>query len=109
MGAYGGGDSAMVGVVGNNSLLPNEITLFQNYPNPFNCETKIQFSIVKAMEVKLTIYDLLGREVRTLICECRQAGVHTANFDATGLSSGMYFYMLQAGEAVETKRMILLK
>jgi hypothetical protein len=109
MGAYGGGDSVTVGIAGNNFPLPDKLTLSQNYPNPFNCETKIQFSIVKAMEVRLSVYDLLGREVKTLIDEYRQAGVHTVNFDSRGLSSGLYYYRLQVGEAVKTKRMVLLK
>jgi hypothetical protein len=57
----------------------------------------------------LTIYDLLGRRIETIVDEYRQAGVHTVTFDASGLSSGVYFYRLQAGDAVETKRMVLLK
>jgi hypothetical protein len=61
------------------------------------------------MEVKLAIYDLLGREVQKLLDEFRQAGVHTETFDATDLPSGVYFYRLQVGEAFETKRMVLLK
>ncbi|UCC78980.1 MAG: right-handed parallel beta-helix repeat-containing protein [Candidatus Zixiibacteriota bacterium] len=109
IGAYGGGDSVTAGVVANNPQLPDEFTLSQNYPNPFNCETKIKFTISKPDRVKLTVYDLVGREVRTLINEYRQAGIHTTVFDATGLSSGVYFYRLQAGEAVQTRAMVLLK
>jgi len=108
MGAYGGGDSATVGIV-DNPPIPGEFILMQNYPNPFNSGTTIRFSIVKSIEVKLTIYDLLGREVQTLIDGYRPAGVHTATFEVADLSSGVYFYRLQAGEAFETKRMVLLR
>ncbi|GAG36858.1 unnamed protein product, partial [marine sediment metagenome] len=59
--------------------------------------------------VQLTIYDLLGRQVKTLIDEYRHEGVHTVTFDASDLSSGVYFYRLKAGDLVETKRMVLLK
>ncbi|UCE66901.1 MAG: T9SS type A sorting domain-containing protein [Candidatus Zixiibacteriota bacterium] len=109
MGAYGGGDSGTVGIIDNGSFLPKEITLLQNYPNPFNSGTTIRFSIVKSTEVRLAVYDMLGRKVRTLIDKYKQAGVHTANFDATDLSSGVYFYRLQAGEAVATRPMVLLR
>jgi hypothetical protein len=109
MGAYGGGDSIIVDIFNNNSYLPKEFILLQNYPNPFNSGTTIRFSIVKAMEVRLAVYDLLGREVQTLIDEYKQAGIYTAFFDATDLSSGVYFCRLQAGEAVETRPMVLLR
>ncbi len=109
MGAFGGGDSVIVGVIDNSFFLPDKITLMQNYPNPFNSGTTIKFIIVESMEVKLSIYDLLGREVQTLIDEFRPAGVHTATFDASDLSSGVYFYRLQVREAVEAKPMVLLR
>jgi hypothetical protein len=109
MGAYGGGDSVIVDIFNNNSYLPKEFILLQNYPNPFNSGTTIKFSIVNAMEVRLAVYDLLGREVQTLIDEYKQAGIYTAFFDATDLSSGVYFCRLQVGEAVETRPMVLLR
>jgi hypothetical protein len=109
MGAYAGGDSAQVGIIDNSFFLPNEIAQMQNYPNPFNSGTAIRFSIVKSTEVRLAVYDMLGRKVQTLIDEYKQAGIHTANFNATGLSSGVYFYRLQVGEAVETRPMVFLK
>jgi len=109
MGAYGGGDSATVDIIDNDYFLPEEITLMQNYPNPFNSGTIIRFSIVRSMEVRLAVYDILGRKVRTLIDEYKQAGFHTANFDATGLSSGVYFCRLRVGEAIETRPMVLLR
>jgi parallel beta-helix repeat protein len=109
MGAYGGGDSIIVNVDGNNSCLPNNFLLLKNFPNPFNSGTTIRFTIVESMEVNLSIFDLLGREVQTLIDGFKPAGVHTATFEAADLSSGVYLLRLQAGEAFETKRMVLLK
>jgi hypothetical protein len=89
--------------------MPETISLLRAYPNPFNAQTTIRFAIPESRQVKLTIYDLLGRQVETVLDEYRQAGVHTVTFDATHLSSGVYFYRLQAGYKVETKMMILLK
>jgi hypothetical protein len=109
MGAYGGGDSAVVGIFDNMPPMPDRLMLFQNYPNPFNAQTTIRFVLPKSQDVDLAIYDLLGRQVKTLIDEYRQAGIHTVTIDASGLSSGVYFYHLQAGDLGETKRMILLK
>jgi hypothetical protein len=88
------------------------------FPNPFNSATKIKFMLSEPLIVKSTIYDLLGRQtiydllgrqVQTLIDEYRYAGSHTITFDASRLSSGIYFCRLQAGDVVETKRMVLLK
>jgi hypothetical protein len=83
--------------------------LMQNYPNPFNASTTIRFVLPEPQVVKLKVFDLLGRQVQTLIDEYKRAGVHTVIFDASGLSSGVYFCRLQAGEMVETRRMVLLK
>jgi len=92
-----------------NSLIPDAIGLSQNYPNPFNAQTTIGFSLPEAQNIQLTIYDLLGRKVRILLDEYHQQGSYTIDFDASGLSSGVYFYRLSAGGTVETKRMLLLK
>ncbi|MDP2364275.1 MAG: T9SS type A sorting domain-containing protein [Ignavibacteria bacterium] len=78
-------------------------------PNPFNPSTTIIFSLPQAGIVNLKIYNLLGEEVKTLIAEERQAGNHSVQFNANNLASGFYFYKLQAGSFVETKKMILLK
>ncbi|UCC79120.1 MAG: right-handed parallel beta-helix repeat-containing protein, partial [Candidatus Zixiibacteriota bacterium] len=109
MGACGGGDSIMVGIDDYVDLLPDQMALTQNYPNPFNTQTTIRFILPEAQNVQLSIYDILGRQIHTLIDEYRQAGRQTVTFDASGLSSGVYFYRLQAGNVVETKRMVLLK
>ena len=112
MGAYGGDNTGWTGIEDNNDddlFIPKEFMLSQNYPNPFNATTTISFAIEYPQLVTLKIYNLLGREVQTLINEQRQAGMHTVRFDASRLSSGIYFYRLQAGEYSESKRMVLLK
>jgi len=94
-----------------------EFSLEQNYPNPFNPSTKIKFTIptVIANETKqsqlviLKVYDVLGSEIATLVNEEKPAGSYEVEFDATGLSSGIYFYRLQAGSFIETKKLILMK
>lgn len=95
--------------VGDNNNLPISFGLDQNYPNPFNPSTKIGFEITDFGFVSLKVYDLLGREVRTLISKDLQAGRYEMTFDATGLAGGMYLYRLQSGQSVETKRLVLLK
>ena len=88
---------------------PDKIALKQNYLNPFNARTTIEFIMSKSQDVELTVYDLLGRQIEVLIKEPMDAGVHNMTFEASSLSSGVYFYRLRAGDAVETKRMVLLK
>jgi len=92
-------------------LAPNEFALYQNYPNPFNPSTSIQYAIANRQFVTLKIYDVLGTEITTLVNEEKPAGVYNVEFriDNLELSSGIYFYRLQAGDFVETKKMILLK
>jgi hypothetical protein len=88
---------------------PVEFALEQNYPNPFNPATTIKFSIPEQSRVTLKIYDVLGREVRTLVNEVRNAGSHEVNFDASNLASGMYIYSIKAGDYNASKKMMLLK
>jgi hypothetical protein len=94
---------------GDEAKIPCTFQLLQNYPNPFNASTVIRFEIEKKSDVTLTIYDILGREVTTILNETKQPGFYDVRFDGSELSSGAYFYRLQAGEMVETKRMMLLK
>ena len=75
---------------------PTEFALRQNYPNPFNPSTIIKYDLPKASEVLLSVYDLLGREVTVLVNEKREAGYHSVTFNASGLSTGVYFYRLRA-------------
>jgi len=102
-------DSNVTGIKGNNNILPNKLVLSQNYPNPFNPSTNIKFTILKSGNVKLYIYDLQGRKVKELIDKTLEAGDYTVNFNASTLSSGIYFYTFKTGSYSETKKMVLLK
>lgn len=93
----------------NISSVAKEFSLSQNYPNPFNPNTKINFSIPKSDYVSLRVYDMLGREVSVLVNGQLTAGEYQADFNAKGLSSGMYYYSLRAGEYVDVKKMVLVK
>ena len=90
-------------------VIKKDYVLYQNYPNPFNPTTKIKFSNIKTGQVKLIVYDILGREVQTLVNESLKPGTYEAAFDGSALSSGIYFYKLITEGFTETKRMILLK
>ncbi|MFQ3598140.1 MAG: T9SS type A sorting domain-containing protein [Chloroherpetonaceae bacterium] len=89
--------------------LPTKFSLAQNYPNPFNPTTSIAYELPRTSRVVLKVYDVLGREVTTLINEEQSAGRYVQTFNASNLSSGIYFYRLQAGNFVETKKMMLVK
>jgi hypothetical protein len=89
--------------------IPNSYSLAQNYPNPFNPTTTINYQLKLSGQVTLKVYDILGREVATLVNEEKPAGTYSVIFDAGKLSSGIYFFRLKAGNFVETKKMILLK
>ena len=96
--------------------IPNSFTLLQNYPNPFNPITKIQYTIpnvalsgVEGFRVQLKVYDILGREIAILVNEEKPTGRYEVEFNASSLASGIYFYRLQAGSFVDTKKMILMK
>jgi len=89
--------------------IPTEFSLEQNYPNPFNPVTIIRYELPHSTEVNLTIYNLLGQEIEILVNEYQPAGTYEASFNALALPSGTYFYRLQAGKFVQTKKMVLLK
>jgi len=88
---------------------PTEFSLAQNYPNPFNPSTTISFSLPTMQNVLLKVYDVLGKEVATLVNEDLQSGTYTREFNASNLASGMYIYSLKAGNYSETKKMLLMK
>ncbi|MCB0729374.1 MAG: T9SS type A sorting domain-containing protein, partial [Ignavibacteriae bacterium] len=92
-----------------NSSEPSSYRLFDNYPNPFNPVTNLEFGISELGFVSLKVYDILGKEVKTLVNEIKQAGNYKVQFDGSSFASGVYFYELRSGDFVARKRMVLLK
>lgn len=92
-----------------NTNIPKQFALSQNHPNPFNPTTSINFQLPSASHVQLKVFDVLGREVATLVNEMKAAGSHTVHFNASALNSGIYFYKITAGEFTKTLRMLLTK
>ena len=95
--------------VENKNQTPHSFQLFQNYPNPFNPSTKIRFSIPIETDVRLNVYNALGQEVAELVNSRLKEGYHEVNFDAVSLTSGIYFYRLEADKFVDVKKMIIIK
>ena len=114
-GVYGGGVYrrpladviAGVSTPVSNAALP--FRLEQNYPNPFNPATSIRYSLPGRSHVTLTVFTVLGQQVATLVNENQEAGSHEIRFDGSGLATGVYFYRIQAGGFVRTKRLLLLR
>lgn len=102
-------DISTIGIQQISSRVPQSYSLSQNYPNPFNPSTTIEFSVPKRESIKLIIYDLLGKEITTLVNSELNPGTYKTVFEANNLSSGIYFYSLQTENFKETKRMILVK
>jgi hypothetical protein len=102
-------EATAVGVESDPRGLPSRKILSSVYPNPFNVETTISYDLPRAAEVVVTVHDILGRQVREVASGGQQAGRYEVTFDATGLPSGVYFYRLEAGDFVETKRMVVAK
>jgi hypothetical protein len=96
-------------VVQTENMVPNKFELHQNYPNPFNPTTTIRFSLKTKSFVSLKVYDILGRQVTTLVNEEMSAGNFSRIWNAANISSGIYFYRLQAGSFMDTKKLVLLK
>lgn len=112
------GDSGIIlktftgGLVNFNSIssqIPNNFYLEQNYPNPFNPETKIRFSIPKSGNIKIIIYNLQGKEIEILLNKKLDIGDYETSWNGSKYPSGVYFYRLEAGNFVDTKKMILIK
>jgi hypothetical protein len=93
----------------NTNNMPVQFSLKQNYPNPFNPQTKISFDIPKGSNVKLTITDILGKEMFVLLNEFRQAGAHEVVFDGSTSASGVYFYKIETRDFTDSKKMVLIK
>ncbi|MCP4580770.1 MAG: DUF1565 domain-containing protein [candidate division Zixibacteria bacterium] len=109
IGAYGGGDSVQVGIVNREPEIPNRFAISQNYPNPFNAVTTIGFAIPEPQQVSLKIYDVLGREVASLLDDYLQAGDHSVTWDAADKASSVYYYKIQTSRHSDIQKMILLK
>jgi hypothetical protein len=97
------------GIYDRNDFVPSSFTLYQNYPNPFNPSTTISFDLPSNGFVSLKIYDLLGREITTLINQELSSGKHRINFDGKTLTSGVYLYTLQFNGNIQSRKMILIK
>jgi hypothetical protein len=99
----------ITGIRHENSILPDKYCLTQNYPNPFNPMTSIKFAIPENSFVKISVFDVIGREICVLVNQEKTAGNYIVDFDASQLSSGIYYYRLEAKDFVEVKKMMLLK
>ena len=102
-------DRNILEVKGNSPDTPQSFSLYQNYPNPFNPSTTIKYSLGEETFVTLKIYDLLGREVKTLVNSIQHAGKYEVNFQPDNLSSGIYFYTLHTTQFKSTGKMLLLR
>jgi len=103
------GDTTLTSVRQIGNSVPDEYTLSQNFPNPFNPKTNLEFGISKLGFVSLKVFNNLGKEVAILVNETKTAGRYSVYFDGSGLSSGVYNYILESGDFTETKRMVLIK
>ncbi|MFI5211794.1 MAG: T9SS type A sorting domain-containing protein, partial [Ignavibacteria bacterium] len=101
--------SGVIGIEPISGEIPVNYRLSQNYPNPFNPATKISFSIPNSEFVQLSVFDILGREVSVILSQNLKAGSYAADFNASSLTSGIYFYRLTAGNYTETRKMTLVK
>ncbi|MCH7613309.1 MAG: T9SS type A sorting domain-containing protein [Candidatus Marinimicrobia bacterium] len=104
----------LIGIDNHSAVIANKIVLNQNYPNPFNPSSIISYSLAKSEFVTLQIYDIFGKEVRTLVNQTQEAGYKTVIWNSTNnhgksVSAGVYLYQIRAGEFVQTKKMLLLK
>ncbi|MFA5405041.1 MAG: T9SS type A sorting domain-containing protein [Ignavibacteria bacterium] len=102
-------NNIVIGINKSIAEIPGEYKLYQNYPNPFNPTTIIRFKIKDSRFTTLKIYDLLGKEIATLVSENLKPGEYEINFDASDITSGIYFYKLKSGDFSETKKMMMIK
>jgi hypothetical protein len=102
--------SGLLGVKSNpNQSIPTGYALYQNYPNPFNPTTVIRFNVPEQSRVVLSIFNVLGQRVQTLVDGVKHAGEYSVTWDPRGLSSGVYFYRLEAGRSTITKKLVLIR
>ena len=98
-----------LGVQNEQRIVPTSISLLNNYPNPFNPSTTIRYQLPSMMHIRVSVYNIIGQEVATLVNEIKDAGEYSVTFDASRLASGLYLYQLKAGSFVQTKKMLLIK
>jgi len=103
------GDTITTGIQTISNVLPDKFELFQNYPNPFNPTTSIKYQVKSSKQLKLVVYDILGKEIATLVNEKQQPGTYEVNWNALLYPSGVYFYKLTSGDFSETKKALLIK
>jgi len=105
-----GGGTNPIGITQLSAEIPTEFRLFQNYPNPFNPSSTIKYQVANTGVIKLTVFDALGREITKLVDEYQNSGTYSVNFEGTNLTSGVYFYILEAdGVRIDSKKMVLVK
>ena len=103
-----GYNAVPTGIISGNEI-PAKFSLSQNYPNPFNPNTQINYTIALDGQVTLRVFDILGKEVATLVNEKQNPGTYSLNFDGSNLSSGLYYYRLESGDYSDTRKMLLIK
>ncbi len=102
-------NGGVFGITPISNEVPSKFSLSQNYPNPFNPRTVIKFQVASSSSIKIIVFDILGREVQTLVNEQLKPGTYEVDFVGSNFASGIYFYKLEAGEYVETRKMVLMK
>jgi hypothetical protein len=101
--------SQPIGIISNNNQIPGGFFIYQNHPNPFNPVTTIEYNLPKNCKVAIKVYDILGKLVEELVNEYKEAGVNNVKFNGSNLTSGIYFYKIEAGTFTDTKKMVLIK
>jgi parallel beta-helix repeat protein/predicted outer membrane repeat protein len=109
MGAYGGGLLSPTGISDNFESVPSDFRISRSYPNPFNAVTTISYSLTESSNIRIDVFDALGRKIETLFDGYREAGEHNVSWNASEVSSGTYFYRIQADDYFESRKMLLLK
>ncbi|MGE5435592.1 MAG: T9SS type A sorting domain-containing protein, partial [Syntrophothermus sp.] len=103
------GAAPVTGINDDYNIIPDKYLLYQSFPNPFNPSATIRYSVPVGDIVKIKVYDILGKEISTLVNEYQTPGTYNVEFNCGNFSSGIYFYRMQSGNFVDVKKMILIK